>query len=114
MQIRLSDVYGENGLIAIVILEKKNKKYIIDTWIQSCRILERKVENLILDIIMKYCKKTNIDDLIGIYIPTNKNNLVSEHYRKLNFQFLKNEKEKSLWKYSVKTYKKTKIPITLL
>ena len=84
LQIRLSDVYGENGLIAIVILEKKNKKYIIDTWIQSCRILERKVENLILEVIVEDCKKTNIDELIGIYIPTNKNNLVSGHYKNLS------------------------------
>ena len=38
--------------------------------------------------------KTNIDELIGIYIPTNKNNLVSGHYKKLNFELLKKEKKK--------------------
>lgn len=114
LQIRLSDIYGDSGLIAIIIVEKKENQFIIDTWIQSCRILERKVENLILDILIKEGIKCKIKKLIGLYKPTKKNLIVLNHYKKLGFKIVSKSKEKSTWKLSLEDYKKSLIPIELI
>ena len=39
IQLRLSDIFGENGIIGLIILKLDKTNMIIDTWIQSCRIL---------------------------------------------------------------------------
>ena len=113
LQVRLSDIYGENGIIGIIIL-KLNKEHIyIDTWIQSCRILERKVEFLILDQIICCAKTYKVKFILGKYIKTNKNKLVKYHYKKLGFEKTDDDSA-DLWKLDIKKYKKDHIPIKLI
>ena len=82
----LSDKYGDNGLICIVILEKKNKETLfINTWFMSCRVLKRGMENFTLNIIIKYAKENGFKKIIGEYIETPKNKMVESHYQELGF-----------------------------
>ena len=46
--IRLSDRLGDNGIIAAIILRKVGSDAVVDTWIMSCRVLGRRVEELTL------------------------------------------------------------------
>lgn len=88
----LNDKFGEHGLISVIILKKISEKEIfIDTFIMSCRVLKRTMENFILDEIVKRCKRDNFEILTGEYIPTLKNNLVKELYPKLGFKEVENK-----------------------
>ena len=80
-QIRLKDKYGDNGMICVVICEKQKQKWIIDTWLMSCRVLGRKVELATLYNLIYSAKKYKIKEIIGKFIPTNRNNLVKNHYK---------------------------------
>lgn len=88
----LNDKFGEHGLISVIILKKISQKEVfIDTYIMSCRVLKRTMENFILNEIVKRCKRDNFEILIGEYIPTLKNNLVKELYPKLGFKESENK-----------------------
>lgn len=81
----LKDKFGDNGLICVIILEKKDNDYFIDTWFMSCRVLKRGMENFTLNTIVKKAKENGIKKIIGEFIPTNKNSMVKDHYKQLGF-----------------------------
>ncbi len=110
MQLRLSDIFGENGIIGLIILKLDKTNMIIDTWIQSCRILERKVEFFLLDQVVNIAKVNKIKTVIGEFIKTNKNQIVEDHYKKLGFMQIDNN-DFFNWKLQIKKYKKPQIPI---
>jgi FkbH-like protein len=89
LQIRLEDKFGDLGMIAVVICQEirdgENLNWNIDTWLMSCRVLGRKVEEAMLREIVGAAKAKGVKQLIGTYIPTAKNAMVADHYSKLGF-----------------------------
>ena len=48
----VKDKFGDNGLICVVILKHFNKSTLfIDSWLMSCRVLKRGMENFVLNTI---------------------------------------------------------------
>jgi FkbH-like protein len=86
LQVRLSDIFGDNGMISVVICRPGTAgEWQIDTWLMSCRVLGRKVEHMVLREILKHAKTAGIRNLVGTYHPTDRNKLVVDHYAKLGF-----------------------------
>ena len=85
LQLRLLDRFGDNGVIAIVIGRRQAEDLVIDTWLMSCRVLGRKVEQATLDLVAGEARRMGCARLIGEYIPTAKNGMVRDHYAKLGF-----------------------------
>jgi FkbH-like protein len=82
----LRDKFADHGLIGVVIMEKRdNKTLFINTWLMSCRVLKRGMEEFIVNTIIKTAKLNNIETVIGEYIKTPKNAMVSDIYEKLGF-----------------------------
>jgi FkbH-like protein len=83
----LEDQFGDNGLIAIIILKEEDKDTLfIDTWLMSCRVLKRGMENFILNTIANFAREKDYSQLKGGYIPTVKNEMVKNHYLGLEFE----------------------------
>lgn len=100
----LSDKYGDNGLICIIVLQKKNNATLfINSWFMSCRVLKRGMENFALNLITTYAKDNGFKELIGEYIPTQKNKIVENHYEKLGFLPI-NSGGESLYILDIKNY----------
>jgi FkbH-like protein len=86
LQVRLADVFGDNGMISVVICRPGEPgAWDIDTWLMSCRVLGRKVEHMVLREILEHARAAGIEKLAGAYRPTEKNKLVVDHYQKLGF-----------------------------
>ena len=88
LQLRLVDAFGDNGVIAIVIARPADAAaadLLIDTWLMSCRVLGRQVEEATMNILAAEAADLGAANLIGEYRPTGKNSLVREHYAKLGF-----------------------------
>ena len=86
MQVRLSDTFGDNGMISVVICRPRSAdEWEIDTWLMSCRVLGRCVESMVLRELLHHAALRNIRQLIGVYRPTDRNKLVEQHYAKLGF-----------------------------
>ena len=86
LSFKLEDMFGDYGLVSAIIMEKKNEQdLMIDTWIMSCRVLKRGLEQLVLNEIVAIAKANNFKRMLGEYIPTSKNNMVAGHYTGLGF-----------------------------
>ena len=82
----LEDKFGDNGLIAVIIMKKQDAKTLfVDTWLMSCRVLKRSVENFTLNIMVERAKAAGFQKIIGEYLPTPKNKMVENHYTGLGF-----------------------------
>ena len=86
LQVRLTDVFGDNGMISVIIARAAGEaEWEIDTWLMSCRVLGRKVEQMVLRELVLNAREQGVRRLIGVYRPTEKNAMVKDHYAKLGF-----------------------------
>ena len=86
LQVRLADIFGDNGMISVIICRHGEPGlWEIDTWLMSCRVLGRGVEPMVLREILAEARARGIDTLLGVYRPTTRNGMVSDHYKKLGF-----------------------------
>lgn len=82
----LEDKYGDNGLICMVVLEEQDKETLfIENWLMSCRVLKRGMEDFTLNTIVDLAKRCSYRYIEGEFIPTSKNQMVKDHYKKLGF-----------------------------
>jgi FkbH-like protein len=101
LQVRLADIFGDNGMISVVICRPaESGVWDIDTWLMSCRVLGRKVENMVLRAILERARAAGIHKLTGTYKPTDRNKLVVDHYAKLGFTKV-NEEESGLTRWEL-------------
>ncbi len=92
LQLRLTDRFGDNGIIAIIIGRlQDNKDLQIDTWLMSCRVLGRQVEPTTLNLIAQEAAKLGARRLVGDYIPTKKNAMVKDHYARIGFTVMETD-----------------------
>lgn len=85
LQVRLTDQFGDNGMISALICKPKDEAWMIDTWVMSCRVLGREVEQAVLNYLVEEARRRGIGRMIGVYRATDRNSIVAEHYPKLGF-----------------------------
>ncbi|MCD4693466.1 MAG: HAD-IIIC family phosphatase, partial [Calditrichales bacterium] len=98
---RLTDRFGDNGITGLSIVNIEDNKWIIDTFLMSCRIIGRTAETALLSYIMEQAKKENVKTVIGEYLPTRKNGLVKDFYVNHGFEakddlWIQNPQQKSI------------------
>ncbi len=82
----LKDRFGDYGLISVVILEKRSdSELFIDTWLMSCRVLNRGMEEYVMNKIVGIAKETGCNSLKAEYIQTAKNHMVENIYDDMGF-----------------------------
>ena len=57
----LKDKFGDHGIISFLILKKTSTNEVfIENWAMSCRVLERGMENFIINYLLDFCKSHHI------------------------------------------------------
>jgi FkbH-like protein len=82
---RLSDAFGDNGLISVIIGRCERKVLRVESWVMSCRVLKRDMELAMLDAVVAEASVRGVREVHGTYLRTAKNELVADHYEKLGF-----------------------------
>jgi FkbH-like protein len=101
----LKDKFGDNGLICVIILEKQNSETLfVNTWLMSCRVLKRGMEQFTLNILVQYARSNGFKQITGEYIATAKNKMVEEHYQNFGFSLMANAKDR-VYVLDVDSYK---------
>lgn len=88
LSLRLSDRFGDYGLISVVLGVPDagdGESLRIDTWLMSCRAIGRSVEQFMLNRIVAAARELGYTSVVGEYLATPKNVLVSDLYPKLGF-----------------------------
>ncbi|HEX9595785.1 MAG TPA: hypothetical protein VF982_02805, partial [Anaerolineales bacterium] len=91
--VKLEDRFGDNGLISVLLARQQDDTLEIDTWLMSCRVLKRGVEQYLLNHLVDTARQRGARVLLGEYIPTAKNKLVREHYQDLGFTLAQNAED---------------------
>ena len=82
---KLTDRFGDNGLISIVLGRRDGDALGIELWLMSCRVLKRDMEMAMLDALVERAQAAGVRTLRGVYVPTKKNGMVADHYSRLGF-----------------------------
>ena len=82
----LEDRFGDNGLVAVVVMKPMDEESLfVETWLMSCRVLKRGMEDFTLNTMVAAAKVRGYKRIVGEYIPTAKNGMVADHYRRMGF-----------------------------
>lgn len=107
--VKLKDRFGDMGLICVLIADFKEKESMvsIDTWLMSCRVLKRGVENTLFEDLKAQACALGASRIEGIYIPTEKNKLVADLFSSLGFELCspspdQTQSQPQRWQYSLK------------
>ena len=112
LQARLTDIFGDNGMISVVICRRVDQDWEVDSWLMSCRVFGRGVENAILAEIVTEARHRGIRSVIGTYRPTARNKLVEDHYSKLGFTLLRSHEDgTTVWQLFCEDAPKAIVPI---
>jgi FkbH-like protein len=110
--VTLSDRFGDNGLISVVIGKQSDGILEIVTWLMSCRVISRRLEEFVLDRLAEVARDGDMTPLRGRYVPTKKNGLVAGHYERLGFTPSGAEPDGSTtWELDVDGYVPSDAPI---
>lgn len=103
---RLTDKFGDNGVVSVVIGKKDGIKLHIDLWLMSCRVLKRDMEYAMLDSLVENAKEQNIEEIYGYYYKTKKNNMVRDLFSDFGFEKVSEDSnENTVWKLVISEYK---------
>ena len=96
---KVEDRFGDNGITGVAIVRKKHKKWEIDTFLLSCRVIGRKIEEVMLKHILDKAAAANIEQVIGSFIPTKKNLPACHFFEKNGFAKAKENDDAQHWVY---------------
>ena len=102
---RLSDKFGDNGVVSVVFGNIKEDALHIDLWLMSCRVLKRDMEFAMLDTLVEAAKEKGINTIFGYYYPTAKNGMVKELFAKFGFDKIsEDENGNTVWELKTSGY----------
>ena len=82
----LKDKFGDHGLVSVVIMEKVSETEVfVDTWLMSCRVLKRGMEEFIVNGMIRAAKEHGFKTVRAEYLPTPKNSMVKDIYKTMGF-----------------------------
>ena len=103
--IKLEDKFGDYGLISVIILKFVQQSLVIDSWLMSCRVLSRGVEQYAMNRIFDFAKNNNLGKVVGEYIPSPKNSMVEDFYEKFGFSKQSEQPDRVVWSLETDKYK---------
>ncbi|MGE5473425.1 MAG: thioester reductase domain-containing protein [Ignavibacteriales bacterium] len=99
--IEASDRLGDYGIIGLVILKDQGSKLFIDTFLLSCRILGRRVEDAVFSGIRRFAEELGIKQIVANYIPTEKNKPILDFIERLQWSIVKKYEKHAEYKGEV-------------
>jgi FkbH-like protein len=84
--VTLADKFGDYGLISVVVLTLREREIEIDTYLMSCRVLQRGVEQFVMNNIFALARARGAERVIGRYLRSPKNDMVKNFYANFGFE----------------------------
>jgi FkbH-like protein len=110
LYIKVNDKFGSSGLVGVSILEYKNKEAWIDSFLLSCRILGRGIENVFLKSTLMAAQKHGSRIVRADYIPSAKNSLAESFYPENGFTLQAAQEKTKTYNFSLDRLDKNNFP----
>jgi len=98
---RVSDRFGDNGLIAVAILRFKDKVCEIDTYLMSCRVIGRGVETGLLAFLADEARRAGCTSMRADYVVTKKNAPVKDFLPQHRFSQVLGDDQNGTWELAL-------------
>lgn len=82
----LRDRLADHGLVSVVVAVADGDDLRVDTWLMSCRVIGRTLEEVALDELCTRARRRGCRRLLGTYLPTDRNGMVADLYERLGFR----------------------------
>ena len=102
--VNLKDSFGDYGIISVAIIKVEDKNWILDTFLLSCRAIQKTVETAFLSYICKKAKEERVENLIGKIFYTKKNIPSRDFFSKHNFKLISKNEIGEEWICNLKDY----------
>ena len=79
------DKFGDYGLVGLAIIETRENIAVFDSLLMSCRVLGRGIETSIVEHSKKLAAERGLSEIMGIYKPTSKNQMVADLFSRHGF-----------------------------
>ncbi|MGH8259878.1 MAG: HAD-IIIC family phosphatase [Steroidobacteraceae bacterium] len=89
LQVFVRDKFGDNGMVSVVICRLQPAEWEIDTWLMSCRVLNRGIEQAVCNRLVRDALRAGARRLVGQFVPTERNGIVADLFERLTFAPLK-------------------------
>ncbi len=89
--LRVEDRFGDHGLVGVLLavpLDDTPEVLRVDTWLMSCRVIGRTVEEFTCADLIERAERMGYRRILGEFLPTKKNALVAELYDRMGFRRL--------------------------
>jgi predicted enzyme involved in methoxymalonyl-ACP biosynthesis len=83
---RLQDRFGDSGVTGVMIAVRERETLRIVNWLMSCRVLGRRIENLMLASLMRHARRAGAAAVIGEYLPTASNGQTANLFDRFGFE----------------------------
>lgn len=97
--LELRDRFGANGMVGCGIIRRQDNTAVIDTLLLSCRVIGRGAEAILVHRLATLARDMGASDLIGEYVPSNRNAQVAELYGRLGFDGAPASGETRSWRW---------------
>ncbi|MEX2648019.1 MAG: HAD-IIIC family phosphatase [Alphaproteobacteria bacterium] len=99
--IAVSDAFGDNGIVGVVMAHREGEVVDIDTFLLSCRVIGRTVETAMLAHLCDLAERAGAKRLRGTFIPTAKNEPVRPVLPSHGFAQVAEDNGVSVWELDV-------------
>ena len=99
--VNVEDKFGDYGLVGVVISKKIGTLLYIDSFLMSCRVLGRGVENSILFGLKKYAIQNNLTTIEFPFYPTSKNFPALEFIQNSGFELFSEDTNGAIYRFDV-------------
>jgi FkbH-like protein len=82
---RLTDRFTDHGVVGVLLVEKTDPGWRVDTWLLSCRVIGRGVEKFMFNTLLSAARCEHAESLAAEYLPTPKNEPVRTLLSDLGF-----------------------------
>ena len=83
---RVEDRFGDYGKVALMIARVEDRKAVCDTFLMSCRVMERHVEDAVIEWVEGQLRSEGVVSVRAQYLPTAKNKPVEGLWPRLGYQ----------------------------
>ncbi len=102
---KLTDKFGDNGIVSVVIGKINGDTLDVILWLMSCRVLKRDMEYAMLDNLVEKAQEKGIKEIMGYYYPTAKNKMVKELYADFGFTKISEDEDgNTVWSLKTEGY----------
>jgi FkbH-like protein len=92
-----TDKFGDHGIVICATARIEGDTAQLQSFLMSCRVVGRAIETAFLGALLEHLNARGVRSVRGTFIPTKRNALVSDFYRRAGFSALAPEGETEDW-----------------